>query len=174
MLADDPGDVLLRVGGVIRRILSIRFIRLAKRQPNGGTHLAFLRAVRLVNQKSHAQRLQHRVVLDLVQHPGKLLLRGHDDRLALRHEARQIVCLAGQAHHLFQVGEVLQVFPHIGVQRLAVGQDEHHVHQLLAGAGLEQAVQPVCQPAHGERLAAACRMVDQVLAANVATRGKVL
>ena len=54
----------------------------------------------------------------------------------------------------------------------AVGEDEHHVHQFLAGAGLEQAVQAVRQPADGECLAAAGGMVDEILAADVALGGE--
>ncbi len=47
------------------------------------------------------------------------------------------------------------------------------VHQLLVRAGLEQAVQPVGQPADGERLAAAGGMVGQILSADVALGGEV-
>ena len=76
------------------------------------------------------------------------------------------------AHHVLQVGEILDVLPDVRVERFAVGEDEHDVHQLLARAGLEEAVQPVGQPADRERLAAAGGMVDEILAADVAGRGE--
>ncbi len=80
VLADDLGDLLLRVllGGV-----GIGFVRLAERQADGRAHLAFLRAVGFINQEGDPQLLQFRVLFDLFQHPGELLLRGDDDRLAL-------------------------------------------------------------------------------------------
>ena len=140
---------------------------------DGRAHLAFLRAVRFVDQERHAQFLQFRVLLDLLQHPGELLLGRDDDRLALLEEARQVVRLPRQTHHVLQVRELLDVLPDVRVERLAVGEDEDDIHQLLARAGLEEAVQPVGQPADGERLAAAGGMIDQVLAPDVAGRGEV-
>ena len=71
------------------------------------------------------------------------------------------------------MGELLDVVPDVRVERFAVGEDEDDVHQLLVGAGLEQAVQPVGQPADGERLAAAGGVVDEILAADVARCGEV-
>ncbi len=60
----------------------------------------------------------------LLQHPGELLLRGDDDRLALLQEARQVVGLPGDAHHVLEVGELLDVVPDVRVERFAVGEDE--------------------------------------------------
>ena len=154
-------------------VLGVRLVRFAERQADGRAHLAFLRAVGLVDQERHAQLLQFRVLLDLLQHPGELLLRGDDDRLALLEEARQVVGLPRQAHHILEVRELLDVLPDVRVERFAVGEDEHDVHQLLVRAGLEQAVQAVGQPADGQRLAAAGGMVGQILSADVAGRGEV-
>ena len=170
VLADDLGELLLRVklGG-----LGIRFVRFAERQPDGRAHLAFLRAVGFINQEGDPQFLQFGVLLDLVQHPGELLLRGDDDRLALLEEARQVVGLPRQTDDVLQVREVLDVVLDIRVERFPVGEDEHHVHQLLVRAGLEQAVQAVRQPADGQRLAAAGGMIDEILAADVALGGEV-
>ena len=163
MLADDLGDLFFRV--LLRRV-GVRLVRLAERQADGRAHLAFLRAVGFVDQERDPQLLQFRVVLNLVQHPGELLLRGDDDRLALLEEARQVVGLLGDAHHVLQVGEVVDVLAGCCVERFAVGEDERDVHQLLVRAGLEEAVQPVGQPADGERLAAAGGMVGQILFAR--------
>ena len=91
---------------------------------DGRAHLAFLRAVGLVDQEGDAQLLQFRVLFDFLQHPGELLLRGDDDRLALLQEARQVVGLSRQAHHVLQVGELLDVLPDVRVERFAVGEDE--------------------------------------------------
>ena len=110
--------------------------------------------------------------MEFFQHPGELLLRGDDDRLALFQEARQVVGLAREAHHVFQVGEILDVLADVRVERFAVGEDERDVHQLLARAGLEQAVQPVGQPADGQRLAAAGGVIDEILPADVALGGE--
>ena len=68
--------------------------------------------------------------------------------------------------------EILDLVLDIRVERFPVGEDEHLVHQLLARAGLEQAVEAVRQPADGQRLAAAGRMIDEILAADVALRGE--
>jgi hypothetical protein len=50
--------------------------------------------------------------------------------------------------------------------------DEGDVHQLLVRAGLEEAVQPVGQPADGQRFAAAGGMVGQIFFADVARCGE--
>ena len=172
VLADDLGDLLFFVLAVVLGILGVGIVRLAERHADGHAHLPLLRAVRLVDQERHAQVLQLRVLLDLLQHPGELLLRGDDDRLALLQETRQVVRLPRQAHHVLQVRELLDVLADVGVERLAVREDEDDVHQLVAGAGLEQAVQPVGQPADRQRLAAAGRVVDQILAPDVARRSE--
>ena len=79
-----------------------------------------------------------------------------------------------KAHHVFEMRELLDVLPDVRVERFAVGEDEDHVHQLFVGAGLEEAVQPVGEPADGERFAAAGGMVDQILPPDVAGRGEML
>ena len=115
-----------------------------------------------IDQERDAQILQCRIVFEFLQHPGKLLLRRDDDRLAFFEKPRQVFGFLGDAHHVFQMGELLDVLPDVRVERFAVGEDEDDVHQLLARAGLEQAVQPVGQPADGERLAAAGGMVGEI------------
>jgi len=173
VLADDLGELLLRVwlGRLVIRCIG-GVDGGAERQADGGAHLPFLRAVRLVDQEGHAELLEFRLLLDLFQHPGELLLRGDDDRPALRHESRQVVRFPRQADDILEVGEVFDLILDVGVQRFAVGKDEHHVHQLFAGARPEQAVQPIRQPADGQRLAAARRMIDQIFAADVRRLGK--
>ena len=121
MLADDLGDLFLLV---LLRGLRVGFIRLAERQSNGRAHLAFLRTVRLIDQEGDSQVLQLGFVFDLIQHPRELLLRGDDDGLALSEKARQIGGVSRQTDDVFQVREVLDVFPDIGVERLPVGEDE--------------------------------------------------
>ena len=101
VLADDLGDLLLFVDPVVRTSSASGSVRLAERQADGRAHLAFLRAVGLINQERHAQFLQLRVAFQFVQHPGELLLRGDDDRLALLEESRQVVRLPGHAHDIF-------------------------------------------------------------------------
>ena len=60
VLADDLGNLFFRV--LLRRV-RVRFIRLAERHADGRAHLAFLRAMRFVDQERHAQILQLRVLL---------------------------------------------------------------------------------------------------------------
>ena len=172
VLADDLGDLLFVVLAVSVGIFGVGVVGLAEGHADGHAHLAFLRPVRFVDQERHTQILQFGVLLDLLQHPGELLLRGDDDRLALLQETRQVVGLPRQAHHVLQVRELLDVLPDVCIERLPVGEDEDDVHQLVARAGLEQAVQPVGQPADGERLAAAGGVVDEVFPPDVAGRGE--
>ena len=87
VFADDLGDLLLRV---LFRGVGIGFVRLAERQPDSRAHLAFLRAVGFIDQECDAQVLQFGVLFDLFQHPGELLLRSDNDRLAIREEPRQV------------------------------------------------------------------------------------
>ena len=54
----------------------------------------------------------------------------------LLEEARQVLGLPRQPHHVLEVREVLDVLPDVRVERFAVREDEHHVHQLLVRAGL--------------------------------------
>ncbi len=140
---------------------------LTKRQPNGGAHLAFLRAVGFINQEGNAQILQFGVLLDLFQHPGELLLRSDDDRLARLEEARKIISLARQPTTSFRcVKFSMSSLMFVSSDFRSVRMNTE-VYQLLARARLEEAVEPVCQPTDGERLAAAGGMVDEILAANV-------
>ena len=127
----------------------------------------------LINQKGDAQVLERRVFLKLLQHVGELLLRGDDDRFAILKEARQVVGFLGDAHHVFQVGEVRDVLPNIRVERFAVGEDERNVHQFFVRARVVEAVQAVRQPADRERLAAPGRVVGEILFADVALVGEV-
>ena len=161
MLADDLGDLFFR--GPASGVFGVWLVRLAERQADGRAHLAFLRAVGFIDEERHAQLLQSGFFLNLLQHPGELLLRGDDDRLPLFEKARQIVRLLREAHHVLQMRELLDVFPDIRIERFPVGEDEDQIHQLLVRARLEQAVQPVGQPADGQRLAAAGGMVDEIL-----------
>ena len=84
MLADDPGNLLFEI--LFGHIL-VRLTFLAERQADGCAHLAFLRAVSFINQECYPQLLQFRVFLNLLQHPGKLLLRGDNDGFPLLEEA---------------------------------------------------------------------------------------
>ena len=169
VLADDLGDLFLRF--LLHRV-GVRFVCLAERQTDSRAHLAFLRAVSLINQERDAQVLQRRILLEFFQHPGEFLLRGDDDRFAVIEKARQVVGLSGDAHHVFQVDEIGDVFPDVGVERFAVGEDERDVHQLFIRAGLEQAVQTVGEPADGKRFAAAGGMVGQIFFADVTPGGE--
>ena len=126
-----------------------------------------------INQECDAQTLQCWVLLKLIKYIGDLLLRGDDDRLALRKKARQVFGFFGDANNVFQVSEVRYVLPDIRVKRLAVGEDERDVHQFVTCAGLEQAVQTVSKPANRESLAASGGMIGKIFLADVALRGKV-
>ena len=95
------------------------------------------------------QALQRRGILEFLQHPGKLLLRGDNDRLAVFEKARQVVGFLGDAHHVFQMGKFLDVLTDIRIERFAVSEDKRDVYQLLTCAKLVEAVQTVCQPADG-------------------------
>jgi hypothetical protein len=121
----------------------------------------------LVDQERNSQLLQGGIFLQPVQDFANLLNRRDDDRLALLKEARQVVGLPSNAHDVLQVRELLNVVADVRVQGLAVREDEHDIDQLLAAARLVQAVQTLSQPADRERLAAARRVVDQILAADV-------
>jgi hypothetical protein len=170
VLADDPGNGLLLILVVALGVLRIRIPRRAERHADRHPHPPLLRTMGLVDQKGHPQTLEVRIILDLLQHPDELLLSGHDDRLTLLQQARQMVSLACQTHHVLEVREVLEIVPDVGIERFAVRQDEDDVHQLLAGARLEEAVKPVRKPADGECLAAPGRMADQIFPTDVPRR----
>ena len=117
--------------------------------------------------------LEGRVAFEFVQHPRELLLRGDDDRLAIVEETRQVVGMLRDAHHVFQVREIRDVLADVRVERFAVGEDEGDVHQLVARAGFEEAVQTVGEPANRECFAAAGRVLREVFASDVAGGGEV-
>lgn len=171
VLANDLGELFLRV--LLRQLRGVRFVRFAEWQADGRAHLAFLRAVRFINQERNAQLLQLRVVLNLVEDPSELLLGGDNDRFVLFEKARQVFRAVCQTHHVLEMSEVDNVAADVVVERRAVGEDERDVHQLLVRARLVEAVQPVGEPADRERLSAARRVLRQVFAPDVAVLGKV-
>ena len=172
VLADDLGDLLFLVLPFVCCVLRIGIVGLAEGHANGNTHLALLRAVGFINQESNAHLFQIGILLNLFQHPSELLLGGDNDRPAFLQKTRQVFGFPCQSHHVLQVSELLDVLADVGVERLTIRQDEDDIHQLVGGSRLEQAVQPVGQPADGKRLAAARRVVDEVLAPDVARLGE--
>ncbi len=106
VFTDDSGDLLIWIllGGV-----SVGFVRFAKRQSNGSAHFAFLRAVGFIDQERDPQFLQFRIVFNLFQHPGKLLLSGDNYRLVFIEEAHKVGGLSRYTDNIFEVREVLDI-----------------------------------------------------------------
>ena len=73
---DDFDDLFFLI---LFRKVSIGGFGIAERHPNGDPHLAFLGAVRFVDQKRHAEFFQSFVFPDLLQYPLKFLLGSDDD-----------------------------------------------------------------------------------------------
>jgi hypothetical protein len=71
------------------------------------------------------------------------------------------------------VGEIDDVAADVVIQSGAVGEDERDVHQLLVRAGFVEAVESVGEPADGQGLAAAGRVVSEILLPDVTLAGKV-
>ena len=107
----------------------------------------------------NATALQFRVLLNLIQHPSELLLRGDDDGFPFLEETGQIVSLHRDADNVLEVSELIDVLPNVCIQRLSIGENQGDVDQLLVRAWLVEAVQPVSQPADRKRLAAASRVI---------------
>src|SRR5438067_1486338 len=61
------------------------------------------------------------------------------------------------------MGKVLNIVFNILIERFAISEDEHQIHQLLVGVRSIEAMQPVGKPANRKRLSAAGGVVDQVL-----------
>ena len=121
----------------------------------------------LVDQESDSQALQVRIRSQLIQHPGELLQRRHNDRLAISKEHRQMICLLRDPDDVREMRELFNVISDILIQGTTVRQNERNIDKFLIRAGLEQTVQPFGQPADGQRLTAASRMLDQILFADV-------
>ena len=94
----------------------------------------------LVDQEGHAQILQPFVIRDLVEDVVKLLLGGDDDLLTVPEETRKVARPLSVAHHVLEVGELLDVLADVLVERLPVREQENHVHHLFGGARLVEAV----------------------------------
>src|SRR5258706_389925 len=114
---------------------------------NGRRHPAFLRAVRLVDQKCNAELFQRRIVFDLTQNPCKLLLSSYDDWRSLREKTRQVVGLLRQPNHIFEMSKVVDLILDVLIQRFPIGENKDNVRQLFVRSRLEETVKAIREPA---------------------------
>jgi len=100
------------------------------------------------------------------QHKGKFLQRGHHDLGAVDQCRGQLAgVLVNGLDHALGMLDLVNGILQLPVQHLAVGDHDHAVVDLLVLRRV-QAGQPVGEPGDGVSLAAASRMLDQIVAAG--------
>ena len=74
----------------------------------------------------------------------------------------------------FRCVKFVDVLANVRIERFSIREDESDIDQLLACAGLVEAVETVGEPADGKRFAAARRMIGQILVPDIAGAGEVI
>lgn len=123
---------------------------------NGGAHIPLLGTVRFIDQERNPQPFELRVFLKFLQYPGEFLLGGDDYWTPLRDVSLKIIRFPSYPDDVVEMREVLDLIANVFIQRPAISKNEDHIHQLLTGASLEQAVQAIRKPADSERFARTC------------------
>ena len=97
---------------------------------------------------------------DLIEDKGELLDGGDDDLLIGLDELAEIAGALGMAHRRGDLGELLDGVPYLLVKDAPVGDDDDGIEDFLLI--LFEANELVGEPGDRVRLAAACRVLDQV------------
>ena len=101
------------------------------------------------------------LIVDGVKDVRKLLDGGDDDPFALLEQRTEAFGTVGVTHDGADLGKLLDGVPDLSVQNSPVGDDDHRIEERTAG--VLQPDQLMDQPRDGVRLAAARRMLDQIL-----------